>query len=263
MRVIDIDYAKELYPEFKDITLEPGHCLKNETSTSATLSYLTIDGTFKDLPYDNIVNKREFDSMKLRFSGSRKMMYLQTDGSQKVIDSYNSLFTSVVNRLKDRDIYIKIEILHPYAEQKAVALENLNNIMNSVKIVAYVVLALALILVILSTYLSMLNQISDIAVYRSLGYSRSFLGMIYLFELGLLALIYSLIGGLITYLAMLIVDVMPLVSYTIATPFWLVLLSILAIPLAIMIIGMIPIMLVFRLTPASIYSRYNRKINNE
>ena len=109
----------------------------------------------------------------------------------------------------------------------------------------------------------LLNQISDIAVYRSLGYSRSFLGMIYLLELAMIAFIYTFIGGLFTCFAMFIADIIPLISYSISTPFGLFILAMLGLALGITFIGIIPVMLVFRLTPASIYSRYNRKINNE
>ncbi|MBO4682400.1 MAG: ABC transporter ATP-binding protein/permease [Bacilli bacterium] len=263
VRVIDLEYAKTLYPELENVSIGYNHCLINEEPYSNILSLLAVDGTFKDIPYDYIVNKATFDTLKYILASSNGALYVQTDGSEEVVAAYNELMGVAKESLAKQGINVNIEIVHSYELQKEQAVSNFNNILSTVTIVAYVILGVALILVILSTYLSMLSQISDIAVYRSLGYSRSFLGMIYLFELGLLAFLYTFIGGLVTYFGMFLVDIVPLVNYSIAMPFGYVLLALLAISLSIILIGLIPIMFVFRLTPASIYSRYNRKITNE
>ena len=263
-RVIDLDYAKTLYPEFENVSIEYSHCLVNEEPYSSALYLLAPDGTFsKDIPYDYVVSKETFNILKYMLASSKCALYIQTDGSEEIIASYQELMGIAKESLSKQGINVNIEVIHGYEIEKEEALGNFNNILSTVTIVAYVVLGVALLLVILSTYLSMLSQISDIAVYRSLGYSRFFLGMIYLFELGLLAFIYTFLGGLLTYFGMFLVDVVPLVNYSVSIPFGFVLLAMLAISLAIVLIGLIPIMLVFRLTPASIYSRYNRKITSE
>ena len=263
MRIIDFEYAKTLYPELTSYYIYPGHCLRNEKYNHNPLPSMIVDGYFSSIPYDIIVNKNDYPTVKVEIAATRSKMYIQTDGNKETMNSFAALVKQVEKSLSDQGIAVKIEVQHLYQIQKDNAMANLNNILSTVTIVAYVVLGLALILIILSTYLSMLNQISDIAVYRSLGYSRSFLGMIYLTELALLAFIYSIIGGLGAYFVMFIMDLVPLVSYSIATPFGLIALAILALALGITIIGILPVMFVFRLTPASIYSRYNRKINNE
>ena len=263
-RIIDIDYAKTLYPQFEGISLAPNHYLKNDSPVTSYIDeYLVKDGDFKDIPYDYIVNKEVFREMKIYASSSKTTLYIQTDGKSETIQFYKDFMDEQVNLLKDYKINVNIEVEHRYENEKNDVVSGFNNILSSVTIVAFVILGIALLLVILSTYLSMLNQISDIAVYRSLGYSRSFLGMIYLFELASLAFLFTFLGGLFTYFGMFIVDIVPLINYSISIPFGYVVLALLAISLSIILIGLIPIMLVFRLTPASIYSRYNRQINNE
>lgn len=262
-RIIDIDYAKTLYPELSSLSVAENHMLKNEVKESESLDELVCDGTFTGIPYDYIVNKSTFNLLKIYFASSNTRLYIQTDGSKEIQQSYQELMDGLVPKLEAMNVSVKIEIRNIYEVERNEAVMNFNNILSSVTIVAFVVLGVALLLVVLSTYLSMLSQISDIAVYRSLGFSRSFLGMIYLFELGLLAFIYTFAGGLLTYFGMLIVDIVPLVNYSITIPFGYVILALIGIALSIILIGLIPIMLVFRLTPASIYSRYNRKINND
>jgi len=82
-------------------------------------------------------------------------------------------------------------------------------------------------------------------------------------ELAMLSLIYVAIGGIIAYLGMFVLQVLPIFEYTISTTVLQGLGLGLAIVLAILLIGIIPVAIVFRLTPASIYNRFNRRINNE
>ena len=260
--VIDVETAKQYYPELGDISVEVGHRLTNENTAHTNLYTFIDDGTFPGyIPFDHIINKQDFNTIRLDASNKGNDIYLQTNGSSKTIQKYKTMMKSVQNTLTKKNIDVIINVENRYQESRDEAIANLNNIISSVQIVTYVAIGIAFILIVLSTYLSMLNQISDIAVYRSLGYSRSFLGLSYLIELGLLAFIYSLIGGAFAFLTMFVLDVIPLISYTMFTPFISVLGTSLLLGATITLIGLIPIMLVFRLTPAKIYSRFNRKIN--
>jgi cell division protein FtsX len=148
-----------------------------------------------------------------------------------------------------------------YQEEFDEAVKDLNSLLKVVEIMAIVMGAIALLLIIFSIYLSMLSQIAGIAIYRSLGYSRAFLATAYLVELSITALLFSFIGGAITYLTLFVLDVIPIVPYTISSPFIQMLAVVLLLAALIIIIGMIPIIFVFRLTPANIYNRYNKKIS--
>ncbi len=263
-KIADIDFAKKIYPEISDLVIEPGYYYKNEEYPYTKLNDLVFNGNFtRTVPFDYLINKADYDKIKSSFAAARNDMYVQTDGKASSINALTSVVKNTVARLKEKQIYVSVEIDNRYQDQANLAFADLNNILSSVEIIALVIASLALILVILSTYLSMLNQISDIAVYRSLGYSKWFLGAAYLIELGLIAFIYSFIGGGLTYLTMFILDIIPIVPYHISMSIWMALLGVVALPILIMIIGIIPIALVFRLTPANIYNRYNRRINNE
>ena len=108
----------------------------------------------------------------------------------------------------------------------------------------------------------MMSQITDIAVYRSLGYSSLNLSFTYFIELLLTALKYIAIGGAVTYLSMFIIDLIPIVDFVLITPIWEFLVLLLALLGAIVLIGLVPIIIVFRRTPANLYNRFNRKVNN-
>lgn len=263
VRMIDIDYAKKLYPTLEGINLEPNHCLKNVQFTNSGLYAQYIDGTFDDLPYDIIINEADYPKAKTVAVSRRELMYIQTDGNEKTIQAYQALVSKVNADLKTRENQSVIKIDYRYQAQYDIATETLQNILGVVKIVAIVVGVIALMFIVLATYLSMLNQISDIAVYRSLGYSSFFLGMIYMVELAMLTLKYTIIGGFIAYMSMFIMDVIPIVPYSLSTPVLQAIALVFALAAIILIIGLIPICIVFRMTPAKIYSRFNRRINNE
>ena len=190
-------------------------------------------------------------------------MYIVTDGSRESINYYRSLIDDTIVALKNNDIEIKVNMTHRYQEQANEATSVMSTILFYVKIAAVVIMIIALLIIILSTYLSMLNQIGNIAVYRMLGYSRLRLSLIYIIELFLLSLIYTVIGGVISFLTMFILDVVPLVPYTMFTPVYQIILVVLAISLAVTIIGLIPVSIVFRLTPAQLNARFAKKIGNE
>ena len=263
MRIIDIDCAKEAYPEtFKDINVEPGHYLKKYSDFNK-LSSLQCDGIFADSPYDAIINKADISDIKAFTAIRTGGLYISTDGSQNAISDVMKIVEETEEELKDKNIEgVYYNIVHTYQNEYDVATATYQNILKYVIIIAIVIGVIALLLIILTTYLSMLNQISDIAVYRSLGYSSFYLGLIYLVELFLISLLFTSIGGIVTYASLFILDVIPLISYTLYTSFIYLILSILALTVIISIIGIIPIAIVFRLTPAQIYNRFNKKINN-
>lgn len=264
VRVTDIDLIRDDYPELKDVTIEPGHCWRSDFYGSVTFDSLIVDKRYgQEIPFDLIINPSDYLTLKLRAANMRGDMYLSCDGSKEHIEQVYDLLDRIDVQLKEKELYISMNAEYRYQDEVNEKTATFVNVLNSVKIIGVAIIVVALLLIILSTYLSMLNQISDIAVYRSLGYSRWHLGATYFFEISLLSLLYCFIGGAITYLAMFILDVIPIVPYTLSTPFVQFVGLILLISLVIMIIGLLPIMFVFRLTPAKIYSRYNHRINNE
>lgn len=263
VQVVDIDYAKNIYPELKDVTVEPGHCLQSQTYSNITYSYLKCDALFSDdIPYQLIINPIDYQTIRLGAAYNMNLMYIQTDNSFQMVEGYKKVINETVSNLKKQGIDVKVTVENRYELQRDVAVKDLKTILNSVLIISMVIGAVALSLIFVSTYLSMLNQISDIAVYRSLGYSRFFLGMAYFVELAILALIYSFIGAALTYVTLFVLDVIPIVPYVISTPIYEFVLGAIALAVLVTLIGILPIMLVFRLTPAKIYNRFNRHINN-
>ena len=270
VRLIDLESARKEYPNIPDLfnELNVGSFFYSTPLTSQSLSKLTAvritipsEVTF---PYDAVIRNEDLPLIKstaANFGGQD--IYIDTIDTATSFNDYKQLIDRVRAELKDsEEIDVKINLINHYQEQFDEGVKDYQNLLKVVEIIAIVVASFALLLIILSVYLSMLNQISDIAVYRSLGYSRFFLGMVYLVELSITALLFTFLGGALTYFAMFVMDVIPIVAYTIASPFMQLLGVTALLALSIIIIGMIPIIFVFRLTPANIYNRYNKKINN-
>ena len=267
-KILDIETAKKIDPEALASYSEvpAGRSLKSNDYSS--LSYVGVDGLptagyFNSKLFDLVINQEDYLKCKVLAAKGRNNMYIVTDGSKESINYYRSLIDDTIATLKNNDIEIKVNMTHRYQDQVNEATSVMSTILFYVRIAAVVIMIIALLIIILSTYLSMLNQIGNIAVYRMLGYSRLRLSLIYIIELFLLSLIYTVIGGVISFLAMFILDVVPLVPYTMFTPVYQIILVVLAISLAVTIIGLIPVSIVFRLTPAQLNARFAKKIGNE
>ena len=267
-RIVDLETAKKYDPaSFESIDeLELGTALVNSDYRSVTYigaSDLRQAGYFTNDLFDLVINKEDYFRCKQIVAYGRNSMYIVTDGEPSTIAHYRSLINEVVESLQEFDIGVKVNIVYRYQNEVNEATKTLNSILFYVRIATIVITVIALLVILLSTYLSMLNQIGDIAVYRMLGYSRLRLGLIYIIELFLLSIIYTAIGSLSAFLVMFFLDVIPLVPFVMSTPIYQFLLVVLAIPLVVTIIGIIPVSIVFRLTPAQINARFAKKTGSE
>lgn len=266
-RLIDIDYAKKLYPEtFSMLSLNPGQYLVNIDYVSKDFLYEKLQRVAQigsNLPFDIIINAADYSNVKRIVSNENNVFYISTDGSQEMINSYLNLMKDVQAKLANEGISVRIEVTNRYQNEYDDYMKTINSIMLILKVVAIVVIVMSLASIVISTYLSMTSQITDIAVYRSLGYSRFNLGLTYFIELFLITLKFIFIGGLATFLAMFVLDVIPIIEFELMTSVWefLALLGIAA--GSVLVIGIIPIIIVFRRTPANLYNHFSKKINNQ
>lgn len=269
VRLIDLETARKEYPNIPDLNrnlpsrgsfyIKPNY-FPALTGFGERIYISIPEGV--DFPYDVVINQNDFALVKENISTYGGDMYIDTKGEKDSYDDYNNLLKKIEKRLEFGGISVKISLTNLYQNQFDEGVKELNNLLNVVEIMAIVVGAIALLLVMLSIYLSMNSQIGDIAVYRSLGYSRTYLAMSYLVELSITAILFTLLGGALTYVTMFILDVIPIVEFTIASSIFQMLGVLGLLALAIIIIGMIPIVFVFRLTPANLYNRYSKKANN-
>ena len=264
-RLIDIDYFKELYPTMLNgVTVQKGHYLMSSAylSTDFLSPGMTRDGLLTDdIPFDYIINKEDYSFIKKIVSYNGNYPYIATDGRSETIKQVNQLVKSFENKMASNEISVKVTIDNRYQTQYDKAMATPKSIMLILEIVAILAAVVAVISVAISTYLSMLSQITDIAVYRSLGYSRLNLGFTYFIELLLITLKYIAIGGLVTFIAMFFMDIIPLIEFVLVTPFWQFL-AVLGIVIgAILLIGIVPIFIVFKRTPANLYNRFAKRTN--
>lgn len=266
-RVIDLDYAKKLYPDyFSGFSLNPGEYLANvdyKLTEDYLHYYMTISGHFKnEFPFDIVINRSDYGTVKKAVATKSNFMYISTDGSSGTIRQFEKLIKDTISDLAKEEVDVNIVINNKYQTEYDNFMVTANNIMLILRIFAIIAIVMSFVSIAISTYLSMVSQITDIAVYRSLGYSRLNLGITYFIELLLITLKYVLIGGVATYLAMFILDVIPLIDFALATPIWEFLLVLLIAIGATLLIGLLPIIIVFRRTPANLYNRFSKKVNN-
>ena len=265
-RIIDIDYAKKMYPErYGNIDLPKGYYIVNNDylSRDFLVTQFTRYGVVPSTdPFDLIINPGDYSLVKKIASTKTNYMYVQTDGDSGTIRDFQQLLKDTQAKLAEEGVKVNIVVTHKYQEQYDKAMQTANSIMLILRIVAILAIIVAFVSVAISTYLSMMSQITDIAVYRSLGYSRLNLGFTYFIELFLITLKYIALGGVFTYLTMFILDIVPIVDFVLMTPIWEFLLLLLVALGAILLIGLVPIIIVFRRTPANLYNRFNKKINN-
>ena len=223
---------------------------------------MTRVGTLdSNIPYDYIVCKEDYSLLKKIVCNESNYMYISTDGKNETIRSFNQLINNLISKLSDEGVNVKINVTNRYQEQYDKAMQTPENIMLILEIVAVIAVIVAFASIAISTYLSMLSQITDIAVYRSLGYSRLNLGFTYFIELLLITLKYILIGGLLTFVAMFFMDIIPLIDFVLITPFWQFLALLLIAIATILLIGLVPIFIVFKRTPANLYNRFAKRTN--
>ena len=187
-RIVDFETAKMMDPDaLAGIESLPlGRSLVNVKYLS--LSYAGEDalpkaGYFESDLFDLIINKEDYIVCKKVAAYGRNSMYIVTDGKSAPINHYRDLIAETVESLKDSGIEVKVNMTHRYQDEFDEATKVLNRILFYVRIATIVVMVIALLIIIFSTYLSMINQIGSIAVYRMLGYSRLRLGLIYIIEL--------------------------------------------------------------------------------
>ena len=266
-KVIDIDMAKKVMVDNQVIqgsNLEPGHCILNRHygASNADACHFVIDEYLDTMDYDIIINPNDYSVFKKHLSSFRTKMYIATDGKTETINGFKNLISDLKDQLEDKDVLVKLIVENRYQDEYNTAVGTFENILFVVKIVAGVVTVIALLFIILSTYFSMLSQIGDIAVYRSLGYSRANLGLTYFIELFLTTFIYVLLGLVITYGVLFIIDVIPIIDFHITTMIWQFLVVFAGLLGIILFIGLLPILIVFRRTPANLYNRFHRRIEN-
>ena len=261
-RVVDLEYLISQDPSYQDISLEKGQCLVSyDYAYNIDSSLLNVKGYVpSSMPFDLIIHKDDYPLVQQMLASFRSPMIITCDGKTESINAFKSIVENVIKSANKQGIKVKGGVNYTYQDQYNKAVGTFENILFVVRIIAGVIAVIALLFIILSTYFSMLSQIGEIAVYRSLGYSRLNLGFAYFVELFLTTFIYTLLGLVSTYAVLFIVDVIPIIEFTISTSILQFLYIFLGLLGVILVIGLLPIAIVFIRTPANLYNRFHRRI---
>ena len=276
-KITTLNLLKAEYPELAELTLGEGEAFANAMGRSRSLGF-TIVGDTDDpnsrlysynFPYVLIIRDEDLLQLKLYACETiQSRLSIETDGSEEMVNKYTTLMKSIENNHLidavdgEQISSITITVNNNYQQQyddNTVAEKNIIKVMSIVTIVFG---ALSIVFVIVTSNKSMVNQISEIAIYRSLGYPKRYTRTIYFTETIVNVFTYIAISGLFTYAILKIISVIPIFYYSMSIKLWQVLVLILALGIANSIIGVAPIVLLLFKTPTQIYNTYNRRIES-
>ena len=269
-KITTLSLLKAEYPEFADVTLGEKEALANPLGRSRSYGF-TIVGELDDtgLPYALVIRDEDYLLLKLNAAETMQInLSIETDGSAEMVEKYINLMKSIedeyplVNTEEEQKSSIAISIDNHYQTQYDENTVAEKNIIKVVSIVTIVFGALSVIFIIVTSNKSMVNQISEIAIYRSLGYPKRYTRTIYFTETIVNGFLFITISGLVTYFMLRVVSVIPILYFSISIKFWQVLVLIFALEVVTSLIGIVPIMLLLRKTPTQIYNTYNRRIES-
>ena len=269
-KITTLSLLKAEYPEFADVTLGEKEALANPLGRSRSYGF-TIVGELDDtgLPYALVIRDEDYLLLKLNAAETMQInLSIETDGSAEMVEKYINLMKSIedeyplVNTEEEQKSSIAISIDNHYQTQYDENTVAEKNIIKVVSIVTIVFGALSVIFIIVTSNKSMVNQISEIAIYRSLGYPKRYTRTIYFTETIVNGFLFITISGLVTYFILRVVSVIPILYFSISIKFWQVLVLIFGLEVVTSLIGIVPIMLLLRKTPTQIYNTYNRRIES-
>ena len=265
-----LSLLKAEYPEFADVTLGEREALANPQGRSRSYGFNVVgelDNT--GLPYALVIRDEDYLFLKLNAAETIQIsLSIETDGSAEMVEKYVDLMRSIeaeyplVDTAEEQKSSIVISIDNNYQTQYDENTVAEKNIIKVVSIVTIVFGALSIIFIIVTSNKSMVNQISEIAIYRSLGYPKKYTRIIYFTETIVNGFLFITISGLVTYFILRVISVIPILYFSISIKFWQVLCLIAALGIISSIIGIIPIMLLLHKTPTQIYNTYNRRIES-
>ena len=263
-----LSLVKAEYPDFADVTLNEGEALGNATGRSRPFGFNVVVETDGILPYALVIRDEDILILKENATGTISVhMSIETDGSEEMDNKYYQLLHEIemrypININGENTSRVKITIKNNYQDQYSEYTQAEVNIIKVVSIVTIVFGVLSIAFIIVSTSKSMVDQISEIAIYRSLGYPKRYTKLIYYTETIINVFIFVCGSGLLTYFVLKLASVIPLFEFSIYVKFWQVLAIIGGLSIINSIIGIIPIVLLLHKTPTQIYNTYNRRIES-
>ena len=271
-----------------DINLGPRDCIWNDTkSAPSTLDYFNYNDDyslkfnivsrmdFEGLVYTTVVSddlyyellksilKREYNTFDVLCENQNEI-----DKVHDFIDERKELFNSGDIKAnpsfgydgpepENEDIILVLSATSEYENNLKEYYEEANKLVSSRLLITITILAISIFIVLFSMKSFAVNNIYDIGVYRAIGIKKSSVVLIYVFEMLIISLKTTLVGGTLCYLVTNMISSVPVIEVSFAISFATYITITLGMILINVLVGIIPISKYMRLTPSQILTKYD------
>lgn len=124
-------------------------------------------------------------------------------------------------------------------------------------LITFTIILISIIIVFFSMKSYAIKNIYDIGVYRAIGIKKGSIVFVYALEIFIISLYTTLIGGTLCYIVTNIIAGIPLIEAKTAISFPLYLICTLGMIAINVLVGILPVILYMRLTPAKLLTKYD------
>ena len=141
-------------------------------------------------------------------------------------------------------------VLDPYVEEA-------NKVVTSRILITATIVVLSIVIVFFSMKSLSIKNIYDIGVYRAIGISKGSVILIYAFEVLIISLKTTLLGGTLCYFVTNVIAGVPIIDANIAIPFEVFAITTFGLIAINVLVGILPVCLCLNKTPSQILTKYD------
>lgn len=227
-------------------------------------------------PFDMVVSDEIYDDLYktiLSQNFERLDLYCESTDERKVVDNYvakvSEYFGSGELKATEEfgyDLGIPVDLnvvkftITPqsnYDKIMAPHISEANKLVASRLLITFTIILVSVVIVFFSMKSYAIKNIYDIGVYRAIGIKKGSIVFVYALEVFIISIFTTLIGGTLCYLVTNIIAGIPLIEAKTAISFPLYLICTWGMIIINVLVGILPVMLYMRLTPAKLLTKYD------
>ena len=271
-----------------DVNLGPRDCIWNlNKSTPSTLSYFDFNSDY-DMKF-NIVKQLDFEGLMFTTVVSDEIYYdilksvLKREyntlkvgcENKEEIDQINSFLEERKERFEsgeikankdfgytgpqpeNEEVMLKLSATSEYENKLQPYFEEAKKVVSSRTLISVTIILISLFIIFFSMKSFAVSNIYDIGVYRAIGIKKSSVVLIYLFEMLIISLKTTLVGGLLCFIITNIISSIPIIDVDFAISFGTFFTITFGLIFINLIVSIIPISRYMRLTPSQILTKHD------
>ena len=271
-----------------DVNLGPRDCIWNlNKSTPSTLSYFDFNSDY-DMKF-NIVKQLDFEGLMFTTVVSDEIYYdilksvLKREyntlnvvcENKEEIDQINSFLEERKERFEsgeikankdfgytgpqpeNEEVMLKLSATSEYENKLQPYYDEAKKVVSSRTLISVTIILISLFIIFFSMKSFAVSNIYDIGVYRAIGIKKSSVVLIYLFEMLIISLKTTLVGGLLCFIITNIISSIPIIDVDFAISFGTFFTITFGLIFINLIVSIIPISRYMRLTPSQILTKHD------